>query len=1228
MKKLVIALSAIMTMGGINSTLAKQPAPMGAIQVAPGQQRAPTQPRTTHQDHGLAKADPSRAPRPENTKLRKVTPAQTNVTNFTISATAAAVCDVNAFATSNSTVLINEIKTQGASCVNELFNAASNIQVSAFSSDNMYAVANHTAGLAGSYTGTGSPELEALYLFIRAGYYAEFYNNSITFVSWVKPAVKSAIDVFVNNARFYDNNDNHGKVLQEVIITMDSTEQQDIYLPVVKEWLNRWNQSYGTSWNMRSAVNGIFTILFRGQYNTNFKTMVATDTTLVARLRSFSESTWMINSDSEYLIANAARELGRLKMYNGASIQTSVDAALNSIFNSMGYVMYGYGDAVWLGAADTADYYGNCADYGICGYGAQLESQALSQSYTCSSTIKIRSQNLTAAQQSSACSTMGSEETYFHTKLQTGNSPIAGDTNDQLQVNIFDSDTDYGKYGGPIFDINTNNGGMYLEGDPSVVGNVPNFVAYEASYAEAPHYVWNLEHEYVHYLDGRFDLAGSFAASTTTPYNTEVVWWSEGVAEYVANEDNNQAAYDTIHDGSTYGLSTIFATNYDGFDQDRIYRWGYLAVRFMFEKHSNEVQSMRSETRAGNWDAVQTRFNSWSNSYSSEFTSWTQSMPAPGTPTNNAPSAFANGPYSAAINTSISFSSSGSTDSDGTITGYSWSFGDGTTSQSANPSHSYTTAGTYTATLSVTDDGGETGSASATVTITDGQTGNEITNGGSKSNLSAATGSWVNYYIDVPANASNLVIAISGGTGDADLYTRFATEPNNSAYNCRPYAGGNNETCTESSPSQGRWYIGLKAYNAFSGVILTASFSSTNNQPPTANANGPYSASVNAAVNFSSNGSTDPDGNISSYHWDFGDGSSSTSSNPVHSYTSAGSYTATLTVTDNGDLEASSNASVTITQVTNEAPVASINGPFSAEQGVVIFFDGTGSYDPDGSVTTYSWNFGDGASSNSANAGHSYASAGTYNVTLTVTDDQGATATATSTATVTTIPNGNVLSNGVSLAISGATASESLYRLQVPSGATNLSFAISGGSGDADIYVKFGSAPTSSSYDCRPYLGGNNETCNISNAQTGTYHVMVQGYTAYDTNLVASYTTDNGSNVPDACATQGSQTEGSLQDGAAICLGNSDPMWFSIAEVSSHTSIAISAGNGSGDINIEYSNSGWPNGSNMDGSSTNSDTNNECIYLTNPNQYWGYLKVTGSSTGASLVVDFDTAGCR
>jgi hypothetical protein len=81
--------------------------------------------------------------------------------------------------------------------------------------------------------------------------------------------------------------------------------------------------------------------------------------------------------------------------------------------------------------------------------------------------------------------------------------------------------------------------------------------------------------------------------------------------------------------------------------------------------------------------------------------------------------------------------------------------------------------------------------------------------------------------------------------------------------------------------------------------------------------------------------------------------------------------------------------------------------------------------------------------------------------------------------------------------LSGATGSNTNYSFPAPTGATAVQFKISGGTGDADLYVKFGSAPTTSSYDCRPYLTGNSETCTINPSKSGTYYVMLNGYKAY-----------------------------------------------------------------------------------------------------------------------------------
>ena len=188
----------------------------------------------------------------------------------------------------------------------------------------------------------------------------------------------------------------------------------------------------------------------------------------------------------------------------------------------------------------------------------------------------------------------------------------------------------------------------------------------------------------------------------------------------------------------------------------------------------------------------------------------------------------------------------------------------------------------------------------------------------------------------------------------------------------------------------------------------------------------------------------------------------------------------------------------------NQAPVA--NFAFTASGLSVSFTDR--SSDADGSIASRSWNFGDGSTSTLTSPSKTYAAAGTYTVALTVTDNAGATHTKSSAVTVSS-GTALILSNGVPVnnlsAAAGGTVS---YVMNVPAGATGLKFVAAGGTGDADMYVKFGSAPTDSSYDCRPYQSGNNETCNIATAQAGTYYVRLKAYSAFaGLSLTGSYST-------------------------------------------------------------------------------------------------------------------------
>ncbi len=106
-------------------------------------------------------------------------------------------------------------------------------------------------------------------------------------------------------------------------------------------------------------------------------------------------------------------------------------------------------------------------------------------------------------------------------------------------------------------------------------------------------------------------------------------------------------------------------------------------------------------------------------------------------------------------------------------------------------------------------------------------------------------------------------------------------------------------------------------------------------------------------------------------------------------------------------------------------------------------------------------------------------------------------------------PPGGSLTNGVAkTGISAATGASASYTMVVPAGASSLKFVMAGGTGDADMYVKFGSAPTDTVYDCRPYASGNAETCTIATAQAGTYYISLKAYAAFSgVSLTGSYST-------------------------------------------------------------------------------------------------------------------------
>ncbi|WP_103534053.1 collagenase [Streptomyces sp. SM11] len=744
---------------------------------------------------------------------------------------AAAACDPADFTGRTGSELVRQIKASTTGCVNTLFSLTGDNARLAFREAQMVSVAYALRDNSAYYPGDGSTGIPQLVLYLRAGYYVQWYNPDVVgpYGPALRTAIRSGLDGFFASPRSRDVTDDNGETLSEAVILIDSAAENARYISVVKRMLADYDSSWNAFPRMLAAVNNVYTVTFRGHQVPAFVSAVESDPSLIDSLYRFAaDHLSLLEGDQAYLTSNAGRELSRFLQH--PSLRSKVRPQATALLRQTSIT--GPTAPLWVGIAEMADYYdrANCSTYGICDLQERLKREVLPVRHTCSPSIRILAQQMTSAELNASCTSLIEQDAYFH-RIARDNGPVADDNNTAIEVIAYDSSADYQTYAGAMYGIDTNNGGMYLEGDPSVVGNQPRFIAYEAEWLRPDFHIWNLNHEYTHYLDGRFTMYGDFAANMTTP----TIWWVEGFAEYISyhyREEPYTAAM-TEAGKSTYALSTLFSTDYSH-DTTRVYRWGYLAVRYMLEKHPADLDKVLGHYRAGEWSAARTYLTSTIGTrYDSDWKTWLAACAAGdcgggGQPGNQAPAAG----FTAAVKDLTVTLTDRSTDADGTIASRAWDFGDGTTSTRTNPAKTYSAAGSYTVRLTVTDDKGATDTATREVTVAGGSAVGECTDSDTRvlgkdcrrSNLSATTRDYSYLYLNIPAGTEQLKITVSGGTGDADLYYSNFNWATTGSHTNRATGPGNSHTLTISNPPSGANYISLHAVAAFSGATVTTEY--------------------------------------------------------------------------------------------------------------------------------------------------------------------------------------------------------------------------------------------------------------------------------------------------------------------------------------------------------------------------------------------------------------------
>ncbi|KJK56497.1 M9 family metallopeptidase [Saccharothrix sp. ST-888] len=550
-------------------------------------------------------------------------------------AATAAACNVSDFTGRTGSALVQQIESASVDCVNTLFTLTGNDAYLAFREPQMVSVADALRDVSAGYPGNDSTSTEQLVLFLRAGYYVQWNNASTvgTYGTALQTAIRGGLDAFYANPHSGDVTDANGAVLAEAVTLIDSAQENARYLYVVQRLLKGYDPgSYNSSYGMLSAVNNTYTVLFRGHQLPEFTAAVQADPSLLDTLHDFAVANdALLGTDQSYLTANAGRELGRFLQH--AELLDKTRPLVKDLLGRSS--MTGRTAPLWTGLAGMTDSFdqGDCAYYGTCDLAARLRAAVLTTAYTCSPSIRIVAQQMGTTDLDATCASLRGQDAYVH-GIVKDNGPVADDHNSTIEVVVFHSSADYQTYAGLIFGISTDNGGMYVEGDPAATGNQPRFVAYEAEWLRPSFQIWNLNHEYTHYLDGRFDMYGDFDAGVSTP----TVWWIEGFAEYVSYSYRN-VSYDAAMAQAargTYRLSTLFDTTYAN-DTTRIYNWGYLAVRYMLQSHRADVDTLLGHFRVGDWAGARTLLTGTIGTrYDSDFAAWLTACGAgncgPGTP--------------------------------------------------------------------------------------------------------------------------------------------------------------------------------------------------------------------------------------------------------------------------------------------------------------------------------------------------------------------------------------------------------------------------------------------------------------------------------------------------------------------------------------------------------------------------------------------------------------------
>ncbi|PQJ89226.1 M9 family metallopeptidase [Aliivibrio sifiae] len=528
-------------------------------------------------------------------------------------------CSIKSISESNQ--FLDQIEIADNNCQRSWFDAPRSLFESLYSEPQLQKVVNRLNLRIMEYKGedTQAKKIENLAEYVRAAYFVRygFKAELEDYSEQLDMQLAASIQSFIAHPKAMTKGKNQTSAMYSMIYMIDSIRQLPSIMSSLVNSLDSLSIENAESWENQKNLNVLFQAMNgHSGIQTYYDNLQAHPEYLTQLHQFILNKEWALETKSGFLVTNAGREMGRLLASPHASTRQQVFTILKDLLDR--YPLGGKSDKMWVGIAEMITYFApdRAAEFGLKNAKDELEQRIMTLNYQCDGPAIIRGQNMTQEQAQASCDTLNVKEADFHLVTNSGYRPVDDDLNDTLEVAVFNSNADYITYSSFLFGNTTNNGGQYLEGSPSKINNQARFIAYRQD-NNNKFSILNLEHEYIHYLDGRFNQHGGFNDNLREGY---IVWWLEGFAEYMSYKNTYSAAIQ-IGRQKTYRLSDVLATTYDH-NTDRIYRWGYLAVRFLIDNHPEKVDLLLALSRDGDYKEWAKTIKNIGEQYDDEFNVW------------------------------------------------------------------------------------------------------------------------------------------------------------------------------------------------------------------------------------------------------------------------------------------------------------------------------------------------------------------------------------------------------------------------------------------------------------------------------------------------------------------------------------------------------------------------------------------------------------------------------